>query len=247
MKNKFVLFGVPRVGSNYFISLLNRHPDLRCHYEVFSADKVYLSWSDGLLENHPDWLRFKDPAWRDADPIRFLHQLLHCGDETIKGFNIFPNQNDDVIRHVCQSGEFAHVFIRRRNLLRSYISQTIAENNNAWNSLKSNALTLDDKRFSIDVADFDRYQRRIQSFYASLMDQLQAAGTNYHLVEYEAFVGDREELNRCFAFLGLPAICDTQDTVFQKENRETVEQIIVNYSQLTDYCQDRGLTSWLGG
>ncbi len=164
MKSKFVLFGVPRVGSNYFISLLNRHPDLRCHYEVFSADKVYLSWTADILAKHPAWLRFNDLAWRDADPIRFLDLLLAAGHERIKGFNIFPNQNDDVVQHVCESSDFAYVLIHRRNLLRSYISQTIAQNNNAWNSLKSKSLTLEDKRFSIDTNEFEQYQYRIQIF-----------------------------------------------------------------------------------
>lgn len=245
MKSKFVLFGVPRVGSNFLISLLNQHSDIRCHFEVFSKDQVYLSWSADDLEKHPELARFKDPIVRDQNPTLFLNQLLDASDKPVSGFNIFPRQNDEIISYVCDDSDFEFIFIERRNILRSYISQKIAEKNNAWNSLNSRSLTLDDKRFAIDTCDFDAYQRRTTAFYQSVKSRLDSRGERYHVVQYEKLAVDRAEVNLCYQFLGLPAAAGISETVFKKENREKVEQIIVNYSELTDYCAARGLDSWL--
>ena len=49
---RFVVLAVPRVGSNYLCSLLNSHPEILCHHELFHPKGIYLAYGykDGRLD-----------------------------------------------------------------------------------------------------------------------------------------------------------------------------------------------------
>ena len=62
---RFVIIANPRTGTNLFIDLLNSHPAVTSHREVFHRHAVYLKKGtmDGLLDE------------RNKDPIAFLKKL----------------------------------------------------------------------------------------------------------------------------------------------------------------------------
>jgi hypothetical protein len=49
---RFVIFAVPRTGSNWLCSLLNSHPEIICHHEIFNPERIIYSTSyrDGQLD-----------------------------------------------------------------------------------------------------------------------------------------------------------------------------------------------------
>jgi hypothetical protein len=239
-KRRFVLIGVPRVGSNYFISKINQHPDVLCHFEVYSLDSVYTAFPESFTTKGAKGERFADRKKRDQDPIRFMEDIYSTGAEKAIGFNIFPNQCSIVLDHVMQDKSVKKIFLRRNNLLSSYISLQIAKNNNAWNSLKSRMLTLEDKMFTLDINNFENYIVDTLAFYDSLTRRLDTSAQEYHVVKYENMIGSSKAFSDVYRYLGLPDHIGNRGTVFKKENSEEVSDIVINYRELKDYCASKG-------
>jgi hypothetical protein len=47
---KLIVYGFARTGSNYFCEVMNRHPDILMHYEVFHKVKAYFTL--GILHTY---------------------------------------------------------------------------------------------------------------------------------------------------------------------------------------------------
>ena len=91
-RQKFVIISYPRTGSNLLCSLLDSHPDILCHLEIFHQEAIFLSGDSRALKEF-------DLVKRDADPLRFLGMIW---DEDYGrrlravGFKLFFGQNRDV-------------------------------------------------------------------------------------------------------------------------------------------------------
>ena len=67
---RFVILAAPRTGSNLLCTLLNSHPQVLCHHEVFNPGGVFTA-----LDYHGDGLHVDALAQRDADPLAFLDRV----------------------------------------------------------------------------------------------------------------------------------------------------------------------------
>ena len=67
---RFALLTHPRCGSTYLATLLNSHPQVLCHGELFYQHQVFyaVGYRDGSLH-------LATPAERDADPAAFLDKV----------------------------------------------------------------------------------------------------------------------------------------------------------------------------
>ena len=63
---RFVILGAPRTGTNLLCTLLDSHPDVLCHHEVFNPAGIF--WALGDRQGALD---LGSMAERDADPLGF--------------------------------------------------------------------------------------------------------------------------------------------------------------------------------
>ena len=71
---RFVVLAVPRTGSNLLCTLLNSHPEILCHHEVFNPQGIFLALS------HRDQVQqFGDMTDRDQEPLAFLESVWDSG------------------------------------------------------------------------------------------------------------------------------------------------------------------------
>src|SRR5215467_4781104 len=68
---RFAVFTIPRTGGNYLCSLLNAHPEILCHHEVFNPSGIFCSLDVRSRAEH----YFGTLAERDRDPVGFLARL----------------------------------------------------------------------------------------------------------------------------------------------------------------------------
>ena len=66
----FVIVFVARTGSNYLAAMLDSHPEIICHHEIFNPGGVHRS----LSYKNSD-LSFGTVEERDRDPWSFLHRI----------------------------------------------------------------------------------------------------------------------------------------------------------------------------
>ena len=121
-KTRFVVIANPRTGTNNFIDLINSHPDISCHREVFHPATVY------LMEGTRDNLREK----RNSDPLAFLNELYVSSQTRACGFKIFMDHNDTVLDNVIRDKSIKKIVLYRPNLLAVHSSAQIAVTDQRW-------------------------------------------------------------------------------------------------------------------
>src|SRR5580693_4511868 len=95
---RFVILAAPRTGSNWLCSLLNSHPEILCHHEVFNPAGIFyaLGHRDGTLD-------LGTIEERDRRPLEFLERLwraplgLPC-----VGFKMTRGQDERVVQAVLE-------------------------------------------------------------------------------------------------------------------------------------------------
>jgi sulfotransferase famil protein len=119
---RFVIIANPRTGTNHFIDLLNSHPEISCHREVFHPDTVYLM--DGT---HNELLNK-----RNRNPHAFLSDLFNSSPTTACGFKIFMDHDNSVLDAVLRDPAIKKIVLYRQNLLAVHSSAQIAVAEQRW-------------------------------------------------------------------------------------------------------------------
>ena len=93
---RFVILAVPRTGSNLLCTLLNSHPQVLCHHEVFNPQGVFTA-----LDYRGQGLNVESLQQRDDDPRGFLDRVWQTGTaDTCVGFKWTRGQNETVLKSV---------------------------------------------------------------------------------------------------------------------------------------------------
>jgi LPS sulfotransferase NodH len=223
---RFVVLATPRTGSNWLCSLLDSHPDILCHHEIFNPEGIHyaLSARGGELD-------FGTVTARDREPLHVLDRVWH---ETlgfpVVGFKLNRGQNPMVLNHVLLDQEVRKIVIKRANRIRTFVSEQIAELTGEWESYRESHLSGKKIAVTVDPAELHRHvfvnQRFYEDIHASLTDTEQSAIE----VHYEK-LADPHEVARVLAFLGVsPAATLTAGT--RKQNPSSLHQLVSNIDDL---------------
>lgn len=133
---RFVVAGGGRTGSTMLVQALNSHSQVRCFGELFNLQMAM----GGIGFDMPGYDNFSngDRALRDRDPAAFLRRRIFCPhppDVRAVGFKLlyahflaFPG----LVERLAQERDLRVIHIRRRNLLRMFLSTRIALRTGVW-------------------------------------------------------------------------------------------------------------------
>jgi LPS sulfotransferase NodH len=222
---RFVIFAAPRTGSNLLCSLLNAHPDILCHRGLFNPDGIH--WADercaraGLVGGIED---------RDRDPRSFLEAVWSCGrDAGAVGFKMNRGENVEAADALLRDLDVRKILLRRRNRLRTYISEEIARLTGVWESFDE-PVEADLPSIRVEPDDLARHSGLNAAYYAEFEAVLRSTGQTWLETDYEA-LAESEEMARILAFLGvqagpaLPAEC-------RKRGPSDLGEVVANLDEL---------------
>jgi len=127
---QFLIVAAPRTGSTHLRLLLNSHPAVCCHGEVFAPELRSLA---GLNPHVPSPLRDRLVAARDADPGAFLmDEVLYPGRMSAVGAKILYDafaldRWTGLLERVLVERQVLIVHLMRRNSLKRFLSQYVVE------------------------------------------------------------------------------------------------------------------------
>lgn len=125
---RFVILAAPRTGSNLLCTLLQSHPDVLCHHEIFNPDGIFTA-----LPLRATDFNFGSMAERDADPLAFLERVWRNGqDHKSVGFKMTHRQQVHVFNKVCADPDIHKIVLKRRGALKTYVSYLLAERSGIW-------------------------------------------------------------------------------------------------------------------
>lgn len=225
--DKFVIFGSARSGSGLLVDTLNSHPAIRCHHELFLRTSVAIQVDNNAplsdLENF-----FADA---DSDPESFLQRVwqYRAGEKAV-GFKFFNDNSPEARQMLLHDRQIAKIVLRRRNLLRQYVSKLLAIQTKQWvlfdDADKQNASV------HLNLDEFYKYCESIHSYYACLYKELYDSGQRYHELWYENLAGDQARtLRSVIDFLGVSTDVPLS-TVYKKQNDKPLSTLISNYDEV---------------
>jgi len=231
---KFVIYGMPRVGSNYLISLLNNFRDILCHYEIFHQNDIYTAFDEKKI----DCDNFSSIIKRNEDPISFLTNIFdsHFNHKAV-GYNLFLHQDNRAYENSIKDTTQLKIILKRKNILKSYISYKLAEESNCWTSREKTSNTKSMTSFIAE--EFEKRAYWINNLYFNLEKLLSISGQNYFVIYYEDILSNRDsELNRLRAYLGLTKSIVNHKIELQKQNTDDIRLILSNYDDFNSYFEN---------
>ncbi|MEJ2697365.1 MAG: glycoside hydrolase family 99-like domain-containing protein [Candidatus Sulfobium sp.] len=240
-KIRFVIIANPRTGTNHLIDLLNSHPHVTCHREVFHRDAVY------LLEGTRTDLVGK----RNQDPLAFLQELYDSSPTRACGFKIFMEHNDNVLQAVLRDRRIKKIVLYRSNPLAVYSSDKIAAAENRYLIMEKTRDRIDagakdgsrtKAKAAFDREKFELYWRAYQAHYSHVIDVLNETNQDYLFMTYEDYINE-SLFRRVFPFLGLSQPVELH-TRMKKMNASDILSRFVNADEVRAYLNEIGKQNW---
>ena len=214
------------------MELLNLHPNLHCHGEIYSPTEMLYRGSNWFSRKKSSSLLL---SVRIAFPLSVLRIVWASGTGAeVVGFKLFPDQSKDVWTEVLNSASTKKILLSRENILRRELSYQIATKTGQWVQFSD-----DSERQRIKF-DLDAFWRRIeigQQHEAELFKKLKISGQDYLRVTYENLTCKYTELevNRIYDFLGLDS-CNSgiEDVKLKRQNSSAFEELVTNFKEIDD-------------
>jgi LPS sulfotransferase NodH len=224
---RFVILAAPRSGSNLLCSLLNSHPEILCHHEVFNPSGIYYA-----LEHRDGSFDLGTLQQRDQAPLAFLEQLWSrsLGRKCV-GFKMTRGQTDDVLRNVLLDPGVRKIVLKRRNRIKTYVSTLIAERSGQWEVYSDSELVGPGPRVDLNLEQLREHIRINESYYAEINGLLGSTGQSSLFVDYENLASTRQR-STILAFLGVGDLARRLVARSVKQNPADLRLLISNYDSL---------------
>lgn len=231
---RFVVLAAPRTGSNWLCTLLDSHPRVLCHHELFNPEAIHLSrrlaarlesWVPGSLE-------LGSLEGRERDPAALLDRVwrAHLGHQCV-GFKLNLGQEPRAFDQVLSDPGARKIVLRRRNRVRTFVSEAIAERTGGWESYQGSPRRPDPPPLPVAVSELRAHAERNAAYYAALERRLVAAGRPWIEVVYER-LEDPAERERILAFLGVPGAPLVAGT--RRQHAQPLRELIANFEELRE-------------
>lgn len=223
---RFVVLAAPRTGSNWLCTLLDSHPAILCHHEIFNPEGVHAALSIRDRD-----LGFGTVAERDRDPLTVLDRVwqLSLG-HTAVGFKLNRGQDAAVLREVLADAAVRKLIIRRANRVRTYVSERLAEITGAWESYGEAKTRTSYPSVWVDPAQLRGHVALNRRYYDEIEHALAASHQDACHVLYEEL--NKPQVRRqILDFLGVsPEIALRSGT--HKQNDAPLDVLIENFDAL---------------
>jgi LPS sulfotransferase NodH len=238
--SRFVIFAAPRTGSNWLCSLLDSHPSVLCHHEIFNPEGIHYSVSLRSGE-----LDLGTVAERDRDPAAVLARLWQAtlGRRWV-GFKLNRDQNARVFALVLADPDIRKIVMKRRNRIRTFLSEHVALATGEWESYPWSNVSERKVQVTIDPASLRAHVARNDQYFKALEDSLRETGQTYLEVTYEALT-DVDEQARILSFLDLDMPEGGLRGATRKQGRGDLRDAIANFEQLARHLAGSELAAEL--
>ncbi len=224
---RFVILAAPRTGSNLLCTLLNSHPEVLCHHELFNPNGIFyaLEYRDGTLD-------LGSMEVRDREPFAFLQRVWeHPQGASCVGFKMTRGQDAAVMKGLIEDAGVRKILLYRRNRLKTFISEQLARQTDRWEVYTRSELAPVTPRLHVDIEAFKAHCGLNNGFYRGIEQALESAGQRWVETAYEDILTAPEHV-RLLEYLGVEAtgVKLTQSSI--KQNNKDLRTHIENFQEL---------------
>jgi hypothetical protein len=178
---RFVILNAPRTGSNYLCTLLNSHPEILCHHEIFNPHVVGVARHLQNAEFHMGSIEE-----RERDPIEFLSRVWRLDEgRRAVGFKLCWKQNEPIFHAVLADPGIRKVVLKRRNRIKSFVSLLLARQTGEWVIYNDAATPGARPKVHVDEGELRQHIAFNDAYYAEIESAIQQPGQMGHVLHYE--------------------------------------------------------------
>jgi LPS sulfotransferase NodH len=233
---RFVIVAARRTGSNLLCTLLDSHPAILCHHELFNPSGIFcaLSVRQGALD-------LGSLERRDEDPTAFLDRVWRePRGHACVGFKMTRGQAEPVLEHVLGDTGVRKIVLRRRNRVKTWVSERVAERLDEWEVYDETQLTSARPRLEIDVRDLREHVARNEAFYRQVEASLSESRQEFRRIWYED-LWSKEERTRLLAFLDASPTDTDLAPRSLKQNPRDLREVVANFDELAEALRGNAL------
>lgn len=178
---RFVILNATRTGSNFLCTVLNSHPDILCHHEIFNPHVIgvarHLQGSD---------FRLGTMAERERDPVEFLDRVWRTNlDRRAVGFKMCLWQHEPAYHAVLPDLSVRKIILKRRNRVKSFVSLLLARQTGEWVVYDDHGEPAPRPRIHVDRDELLENVALHQRFYHETEAAIRETGQDYAQLWYE--------------------------------------------------------------
>lgn len=229
------------------VKTLNSIAGVRCHGELLGPNKVR-GFEDGVDLEHTsaEERRAREQRLlelRNANPLQFLHDAM-CGAEAATGFKMIYStlalpQWENAINALLQDDSMRYIHLARRNNLRRYISEEIANSGGPIHSGPGGRAEVP-TQITVDIAAFLANNAQVEAEHAAVAARLSEGSTLN--VTYEGLSTDTAAtLRQVCRFLGVDLGTQEIKPALKKVGAKDLSDTVSNFQELLDHPQTRAM------
>ena len=181
---RFVILAAPRTGSNLLCTLLNSHPWILCHHEVFNPRGIFYA-----IDHRDGSIDLGTVTERDRAPVIFLERLWNeTKGKRHVGFKMTSGQHADILNRVLGDDSVQKIILSRANRVRTYVSYQLATRTDQWEVYDERVLAREVPRLKIDARELKAHAESNAAFYAELEATLHSTGQSWLAVDYQGLL-----------------------------------------------------------
>jgi len=218
-----------RTGSNLLCTLLDSHPAILCHHELFNPRGIFSALS--LRQGSFDLGSIEQ---RDEDPTAFLERVWRDPrGHACVGFKMTPGQAEPILEHVLDDTDVRKIVLRRRNRVKTWVSERVAERLDEWEVYDEAQLAPARPRLEIDVRDLREHVALNEAFYGEVEASLIGSRQDFRRIWYED-LWSPEERARLLDFLDAPPTDTDLEPRSVKQNPRDLREVVANFDELAE-------------
>ena len=224
---RFIILAAPRTGSNLLCTLLNSHPEVLCHHELFNPEGIFyaLDYRDGSLH-------LGNMAGRDREPFTFLQRVWeNTQGASCVGFKMTRGQNDAVMRSLVEDSGVLKIVLYRKNRIKTFVSELVARQTGQWEAYAGDEVVTGTPKLRVDVESLKAHADLNERFYDDIRHSLQGKRQPCIEMFYEDIFSGSEHI-RLLGFLGVDATQARLAHSSIKQNDSDLRNIIENFHEL---------------
>lgn len=261
---QFFILGHARTGSNYLLTLLGSHDQVKTHGELFNLDNIPLSSLNMVLKDPIEYLEGKlfskashkraigfklfydHMSWdyfeKSVLPVQTSKDLQEKID-TLQGYikEVYkPEELDEAFRkfwnHIVSNKNFKIIHLKRKNKFNTLVSLKTAYLTNKWLNIKNKGSAK--TRLHISPKACENFFLRLTAYEDNFTKILNKHDTLE--LFYEDLIQNKEkEMDQVFNFLDLASL--PVSSILKKQITAPIPEVVENYSALKEHFTD---TPW---
>ncbi len=238
----FVLIASQRTGSNMLVSVLDSHPSIRCHGELFRRKNVKGVGALKVLSEIDDV--YASEEYREQHYREYLDAVRSTEEDqnVLFGFKLMLNQAENARAEIVNDQAVKKVLLYRENALAVYASNLIARATGQGVAIVGREIK--QAKVGFDEERFEKFLRNYVSRYEEVRNQLRKRPRSEWMELSYVNACKPEGIEKVLGFLGGNSKGIALSSKTAKRNSSVIVDRFSNPEIVKDHLKKIGRSEW---